>query len=259
MVRLKSPADIERLARGGAILAEVLDQLVSEARAGVTPRALDLRARELLRVRGVRPSFLYYAPRGHRPFPAALCVSVNHAVVHGLPSDAPLKEGDVVGLDLGLIYEGMYLDSARTTGVGRVTAEAARLMSATREALRRGVAQARVGQTTGDIGAAVQAYVEASEFYVVRALVGHGVGFSVHEDPRVPNFGAPGSGVKLEEGLVIAIEPMVTVGSAEVVTGADGWTIETKGGGLAAHEEHTVAVTAAGPRVLTQARKGARG
>lgn len=252
MIRLKSHADIERLARGGAILAEVLDELVREAKAGVTPRQLDTRARELLRARRVRPSFLDYAPRGHQPFPAALCVSVNHAVVHGLPNDVSFKEGDIVGIDLGLVYDGLYVDGARTTGVGRVERGASRLMAVTREALRRGVAQARVGQTTGDIGAAVQEYVEQNGFYVVRALVGHGVGYAVHEDPRVPNFGAPGSGVRLEEGLVIAIEPMVTVGGAEVVTGADGWTVETKGGGLAAHEEHTVAVTAAGPRVLTR-------
>lgn len=252
MIRLKTPLEIERLATGGALLAAILDQLCGEARAGVTPRQLDARARELTAAAGVRPSFLNYAPKGSRPYPAALCVSVNHAVVHGLPNDVPLAEGDVAGIDLGLVYEGLYLDSARTVGVGRVSQEAQRLMAVTREALQRGMAQARAGQTIGDIGAAVQSYVEANGYSVVRALVGHGVGFAVHEDPRVPNFGTPGSGIRLAEGLVIAIEPMVTVGGAEVVTADDGWTVQTKGGGLAAHEEHMVAVTKSGPRILTQ-------
>ncbi|MBI4022344.1 MAG: type I methionyl aminopeptidase [Candidatus Andersenbacteria bacterium] len=251
MIRLKTDAEIARLARGGALLAAMLEELCSEVRAGVTPRQLDARARELVARARARPSFLDYAPKGSKPYPAALCVSVNRAVVHGLPNDVPLAEGDVVGIDLGLVYEGMYVDSARTVGVGRISPEAQRLIAVTREALARGIAQARAGQTVGDIGAAVQAYVEANDFSVVRALVGHGVGYAVHEDPRVPNFGIPGKGVRLETGLVIAIEPMVTFGGAEVITAADGWTVETKGGGLAAHEEHTVAVTAAGPRVLT--------
>lgn len=251
MIRLKSSKEVERLAEGGKILASILGEIERMAQAGVTPRQLDARAQELIAEHNTEPSFLNYAPKGHPPFPAALCVSVNHAVVHGLPNDVPLAEGDVVGLDLGIIYKKLFLDSARTVGIGAVSAEAERLMYVTREALDAGIAEALVGKTTGDIGAAVQCYVEDEGFGVVRALVGHGVGYTVHEDPQVPNYGTPGQGQVLKEGLVIAIEPMVTVGSADIVTGSDGWTIETKGGGLAAHFEHTVAVTVDGPRVLT--------
>jgi methionyl aminopeptidase len=251
MIRLKSPKEIERLAEGGAILASILDELSREAKAGVTPRWLDGRARDLIKKHGTQPAFLNYAPRGHKPFPAALCVSVNHAVVHGLPSDVPLAEGDIAGLDLGIVYKELYLDSARTVGIGTISSEARRLIDVTQRALALGIEQARVGNRVGDIGSAVQRYVEGQGFEVVRSLVGHGVGYSVHEDPQVPNYGVAGEGVRLEEGLVIAIEPMVTIGSAEIITGSDGWTVETKGGGLAAHFEHTIAVTGSGPRVLT--------
>ena len=177
----------------------------------------------------------------------------SHAVVHGLPGDKPLRKGDIVGLDMGIVYKGLYLDSAHTVAVGRVSAKVKRLMDVTREALRLGIEQVKIGNTTGDIGAAVQKYAEGEGFEVVRALVGHGVGYAVHEEPKVPNYGIPGQGEKLVEGLVIAIEPMVTVGSAEIVTADDGWTIETASGDLAAHEEHTVAVMKEGPRVLTRA------
>jgi methionyl aminopeptidase len=251
VIRLKSAEEIERLAEGGKILAFILEQLAQEAKAGVTPQQLDQRSRQLIKEHKVKPAFLNYAPRGQAPFPAALCVSVNHAVVHGLPGDTPFKEGDVAGLDLGIVYQGLYLDSARTVGIGTLSAEALRLLRVTREALELGIVAAQIGNTTGDIGAAVQQHVEGEGFGVVRALVGHGVGYDVHEDPQVPNFGTPGQGEPLQEGLVIAVEPMVTIGSAAVVTASDGWAIETKGGGLAAHFEHTVAVTAGGPRVLT--------
>lgn len=252
VVRLKTAEDIERLAEGGAILAEVLDVLEGHTQPGVTPGKLDELARELLAERGVRPSFLNYAPKGQQPFPAALCVSVNETVVHGLPTGVPLREGDLVGLDLGLIYQGRYfLDGARTVGVGRIAAGAARLLAVTRAALARGIAAARPGKRTGDIGAAIQAYVEGAGFNVVRHLVGHGVGFAVHEAPQVPNFGQPGSGARLCAGLVIAIEPMVTAGGAAVTTASDGWGVVTADRSLSAHEEHTVAITAAEVRVLT--------
>jgi methionyl aminopeptidase len=252
MIRLKSAQEIEYLAEGGKILASILDAIESEAKAGVTPRQLDELAQKLIAEHKTKPSFLNYAPKGHPPFPAALCVSVNHGVVHGAPNDEPLQAGDVVGLDLGIIYKKLFLDSARTIGIGAVSGEAKRLLSVTQEALRLGIEKALAGNSTGDIGAAVQQYVEGEGFGVVRALVGHGVGYEVHEDPQVPNFGTPGQGDELEEGLVIAIEPMVTVGSPEIVTGGDGWTIETKDKSLAAHFEHTVAITAGSPRVLTQ-------
>lgn len=253
MIRLKSTEQIARLAAGGAILAEILQQLCREARSGVTPRELDERARELIAAAKAKPSFLDYTPKGGKSFPAALCVSVNQAVVHGLPGDEPLRAGDVVGLDLGIIYEGMYLDSAHTVGIGEVSKQAERLMAVTRESLARGIERAREGGTVGDIGAAIQSYVEKRGFSIVRALVGHGVGFAVHEEPRVPNFGKAGHGERLEEGLVIAIEPMVTAGGEAVQTAADGWTVETNSGALAAHEEHTVAITADGPKILTLA------
>ncbi|HLD26050.1 MAG TPA: type I methionyl aminopeptidase [Candidatus Andersenbacteria bacterium] len=256
MIRLKSAQEIERLAVGGGKLATILDELVLAAQVGVTPRELDALARERIAAHGAVPAFLNYAPDGRNPFPAALCVSVNDTVVHGLPDDMPLREGDVVGLDLGIVYDGLYLDSARTVGVGAVSDEAAHLMRVTRQALQLGINQARVGNTTGDIGAAVQQYVENEGLNVVTALVGHGVGFAVHEEPKVPNYGEPGEGEELVEGLVIAIEPMVTIGKATVKTGPDGWGIMTKTGKLSAHEEHTVAITAAGPRVLTTSTPG---
>ncbi len=254
MIRLKSEEDIKRLAEGGRVLAGILDRLGERAVVGVVPEDLDVIARDLIDQADCKPAFLNYAPKGQEPYPAALCVSVNEAVVHGLPSSVPFQSGDVVGLDLGLVYENKYyLDSARTVGVGEVSAMDVRLMEVTGEALRLGIEAAQVGSRVGDIGSAIQKYVEAEGFNVVRQLVGHGVGFDVHEQPQVPNFGKAGRGEKLEEGLVIAIEPMVTTGDAGVVTGSDGWTVNIAAGGTAAHEEHTVAVTAEGPRVLTQA------
>ncbi len=252
MLRPKKPEEIETLAAGGAVLAEILDALSAAVKPGVTSHELDMVARALIQQRGARPSFLGYAPKGRRGFPAALCVSVNEAVVHGLPTGVPFVEGDIVGLDLGIVYRGLYLDSAHTVPVGKVSDAAQRLLEVTSRALAIGIEAAGVDKTTGDIGAAIQRYVEGSGFAVVRALVGHGVGYSVHEEPAVPNYGVPGQGVRLVEGLVIAIEPMVAQGSAEVLTAEDGWTVKTAGGGLAAHEEHTVLVTATGPRVLTR-------
>jgi methionyl aminopeptidase len=253
MLRLKSASDIENLAAGGAILARVLEAVAKEAVAGAVPQELDKRARVLLAEHDCVPSFLNYAPRGHKPFPAALCVSVNDGVVHGLPSTTPLKDGDVVGLDLGLVYKDKYfLDHAHTVIVGKGTEEAVRLLAVTREALQRGIAAAQAGNQIGDVSAAIQTYVEGEGFALVRELVGHGVGFAVHEEPQVPNWGKAHTGHKLEPGLVIAIEPMVVAGDPAITTGSDGWTIVTKSGALAAHEEHTVAITDHGPQVLTK-------
>jgi methionyl aminopeptidase len=232
-------------------LGTILNDLVDRATPGMTGKELDIRARELITQAGAVPAFLNYAPKGQSPFPAALCVSVNDGLVHGLPNDIPFAEGDVVGLDLGLVLKGMYVDSARTVAIGTVSDEVKRLMSVTKQALERGIAAAQVGNTTGDIGHAVQEFLEAAGFGVVRQLVGHGVGHAVHEEPQVPNFGRPHSGTKLPSGLVIAIEPMVTIGDPAVTTGKDGWTVVTADGSLSAHEEHTVAVTENGPRILT--------
>ncbi len=251
MITRKSGHEIELLAEGGAILAHALSVLQEETKVGVTGKQLDMRAREILKDHGVVPSFLGYASKGHPPFPAALCVSINEDIVHGLPNDIPIKEGDIVKLDLGLIYKGMYLDSAHTVIVGRASTEAQKLVAVTKEALAIGIEMAKEGNTTGHIGEAVQNYVEDQGFGVVRQLVGHGVGYAVHEEPQVPNFGRAGKGTKLEVGLVIAIEPMVTMGDPAVVTAADGWTVKTADDSLSAHEEHTVAITATGPKVLT--------
>lgn len=251
MTTRKTDREIELLAEGGAILARALAHLAQETKLGVTGKQLDRMAREMLLAEGTTPSFLGYATGGHPPFPAALCVSVNEAVVHGLPSDTPFKEGDVVKLDLGLVYKGMYLDSAHTVMVGEVTDKARELLDVTKKALELGIAAAQAGHTTGHIGQAIQEYVESHGFGVVRQLVGHGVGYAVHEEPSVPNFGKAGKGVALEAGMVIAIEPMVTIGNPAVVTAEDGWSVITASGKLAAHEEHTVAITKDGPRILT--------
>lgn len=252
MVRLKSSKEIEVLTAGGHLLGELLNRLVAETKPGVTGATLDQLAQQWIREAGAKPSFLGYGAGGSKPFPAALCVSVNSAVVHGLPNDQPFIEGDIVGLDLGIVYKNLYLDAARTVAVGKISDEAERLLLVTREALRLGIAAAQIGNKIGDIGASVQEYVEGEEYGVVRQLVGHGVGYAVHEEPQVPNFGTAGKGGKLEEGLVLAIEPMVTIGNPLVSTGKDGWTVVTKDGSLAAHEEDTVAITNRGTRVLTR-------
>lgn len=252
MIRVKTKQEIATLAEGGKILGNILTKLAAEAKPGATGRQLDQLARELIAEAQAKPSFLGYASKNHPPFPAALCVSINEAVVHGLPNDVALKEGDVVGLDLGLIHYELYLDSARTIIIGQGSAEAQRLVQVTRESLAAGIAMAKIGNTTGDIGATIQEYIEAQGYSVVRQLVGHGVGYAVHEEPPVPNFGKRGRGVKLQEGLVIAIEPMVTTGDPTVTTASDGWTVVIQTGTLSAHEEHTVAITSSGPKILTK-------
>lgn len=252
MVRLKSKSEIETLAAGGRILGELINRLVAEVKPGVIGKQLDRLAQQWIQEAGVKPSFLGYGSKEGKPFPAALCVSVNNAVVHGLPNDEPFKKGDIVGLDLGIVYKNLYLDAARTVPAGEISDEAEQLLLVTREALRLGIGAAKLGNTIGDIGWAVQEYVEAEGYGVVRQLVGHGVGYDVHEEPQVPNFGTAGKGLKLEEGLVIAIEPMVTAGNPLVSTAADGWTMVTKDRSLSAHEEDTVAITSRGTRVLTR-------
>ena len=251
MIRLKSPQDIETLAAGGKILARILAELAEHAKPGTTSQEIDELARELMKKYEVKSSFLGYRAGNHDPYPGVTCVSVNEGVVHGIPGKRKFADGDLVGLDCGIIYEGLFLDAARTVGVGQISREAQRLLDVTREALSLGIAQAQVGNRIGDIGAAVQACVESYGFGVVTQLVGHGVGYDVHEDPKVPNFGKAGTGTKIQEGLVIAIEPMVTVGRPEVTTGRDGWTIETVDKSLSAHEENTVAVNKSGPKILT--------
>lgn len=250
MALIKSPEEIAHLQQGGALLGSILDELTSRVAVGVTGKELDAIAEKMMRDAGAMPAFLGY---GEPAFPATICVSINEQVVHGIPSSALFTEGDIVSIDAGLSLHGMIVDSARTVGVGTVSPEYQRLMDVAKKALQIGIEQAVIGNTTGDIGYAVQSYVEGEGFEVVRKLVGHGVGHELHEDPQVPNFGAPGTGTLLKEGMVIAIEPMVTIGDADVVTAPDNWSIIAVSGKPAAHEEHTIAITKDGPRILTQA------
>jgi methionyl aminopeptidase len=227
----------------------VLEELVRAAAPGVTTAELDRLARARTRALGAEPAFL-----GYHGYPAALCVSVNDEVVHGIPSEERvLAEGDVVGLDFGVVLDGWYGDSARTVPVGRISAAAARLLEVTEGALARAIAAARPGGRLGDLGAAVQAFAEPRGFTVVRDFVGHGIGRRLHEPPQIPNVGAAGTGPVLRAGMVLAIEPMVNAGGSEVSTLDDGWTAVTEDGSLSAHFEHTVAITDDGPRVLTAA------
>lgn len=248
MISLKSVQELEGIARAGAIVAEVLTLVSERAEPGVSTAELDRIAEELIRASdGAAPAF-----KGLYGFPSTLCTSINEEVVHGIPSsERVLESGDVLSVDVGVKLDGLFADAAVTVAVGEVSEEAARLLDRTRLALQRAVNAARVGRHVGDIGAAVQETVEPEGYSVIRELVGHGVGHAAHEDPQVPNYGRSGRGQQLREGLVIAIEPMVNVGGREIRTLEDDWTVVTADGSLSAHFEHTVAVTAGGPRVLT--------
>lgn len=259
MISIKTTAEIELLAEGGEKLHQILNQLAQAAIPGVSTAELDVLAEKLILAAGGQPAFKGYRHSPHDPpFPSTICTSVNHAVVHGQPRrNQRLASGDIIGIDIGMRYQNLYTDMATTVPVGTVTPAATRLIAVTTEALRRGIAAAVVGNTTHDIGRTIQTYVESCGFAVVKDLVGHGVGHAVHEDPRVPNF-VPSNEqpTPLEPGLVIAIEPMVTLGTDQVTVANDGWTILTADGSLAAHQEHTIAITPAGPRVLTDAAYG---
>lgn len=242
----RSRDEVDALAASGALLAHVHDVLAGEIAPGVTTGRLDEIAEGLIREGGGVPAF-----KGYQGFPASICPSLNDEVVHAIPGAVILRDGDLLSLDCGVVLDGWVSDSARSYAVGEVPGEVRRLIDVTRASLDRGVAACTVGNRIGDIGAAVQAEVEAAGFSVIESLVGHGVGRSMHEPPQVPNYGVAGTGAELFEGLVIAIEPMVNAGGPEVQLGSDGWTITTKDGSMSAHWEHTVAVTASGPRILT--------
>lgn len=248
MIRKKTQEEIQRLAAAGRVLGGILDVLVATAAVGVTGNQLNTIAEKMIADAGARPVFKGY---GEPPFPASICISINQQVVHGIPNNIPFQEGDVVSIDAGLSLGGMIVDSARTVGVGAITDEDVRLLAVTKQALAIGIAQALPGSPVGNIGHAIQEYVEGEGFEVVRKLVGHGVGFELHEEPQVPNFGFAGLGPLLQEGMVIAIEPMVTIGSPDVDTAEDGWGIVAISGKSAAHEEHTIAITKSGPVILT--------
>jgi methionyl aminopeptidase len=246
MIAIKSAREIEIMRRSGKITAAVLSTLIKTAKAGMTLRELDRIAEKGIRDRGAIPTF-----KGYHGYPASICTSVNEVVVHGIPGEYVLAEGDILSVDIGSTFENYVSDSAVTFGIGTVSAEAARLMRVTQESLMLGIAQMQKGNRLSDIGHAVQAHAEAHGYGVVRALVGHGVGQKMHEEPQVPNWGEPGKGIVLRPGLVLAIEPMITEGTWEVETLKDGWTVVAVDGKLAAHFEHTVALTDDGPRILT--------
>ncbi len=242
---LKTPGEIELMDRANQIVHQVLDEVGARIAPGVTTKELDRLAERVIRDAGGVPAFLNY-----RGYPATLCISVNDVIVHGIPGDLPLRDGDIAGIDCGVFYKGYCGDAARTFAVGEVSGEAKRLLQVTEEALRLAVAQVRPGGRVQDIGWAVQRHAESHGYSVVREFTGHGVGTSLHEDPQVPNFGEPGKGPKLKTGLVLAIEPMVNAGKCGVKMDADGWTARTEDGSLSAHFEFSVAVTPTGARVL---------
>ena len=246
MIVCKSAGEIEKMRAANALVANVLAELAVVAAPGVTTRDLDELAERLVREGGAEPAF-----KGYRGYPATLCASVNEQVVHGIPSKRQLLEGDIVSLDMGVKLDGFYGDSAVTVPVGPISGDAQRLLGVTQEALARGITQVRVGGRISDIGHAIQQHVESHGFSVVREFVGHGIGAALHEEPQIANYGEPGRGPRLAEGMVLAIEPMVNMGRPAVRVLADGWTAVTRDGSLSAHFEHTVAVTKQGPLVLT--------
>ncbi len=246
MIALKSAREIEIMRRSGRITAAVLSDLMRAARPGISTGELDAMAEKGIRDRGGVPTF-----KGYRGFSGSICASINDEVVHGIPGGRRLNEGDLLSIDIGTTLEGYVSDSAATVPVGNVGAAARRLLDVTQECLFEGIAVMQTGKRVGDIGAAVQAHAERHGYGVVRDLVGHGVGREMHEDPQVPNYGKPGTGAELRPGLVLAVEPMITEGDHKVAILKDGWTVVTADGKLAAHFEHTIAVTAEGPRILT--------
>ena len=247
MIVCKSASELVRMRTANALVADVLGALEVMVLPGVTTLDLDAVAESLVREGGAEPAF-----KGYRGFPATVCASVNEEVVHGIPSKRPLKAGDIVSLDVGVLLDGFYGDSALTVPVGEISVAAAKLLSVTEQSLERAISAVRVGARVSDLGHAVQHYVEANGYSVVREFVGHGIGTKLHEEPQIPNYGQPGQGPRLAEGMVLAIEPMVNIGSATVKILKDGWTAVTSDGNLSAHFEHTVAVTAEGAEVLTR-------
>jgi len=247
IIVLKSPAEIEKMRKSNRIVAEVLASIKDVARPGIATIELERLCEEELKKRKVRPAF-----KGYRGYPYCLCTSVNEEVVHGMPSNRVLREGDIISVDVGVDCDGYYGDAAITMPIGRISEQASRLIDVTEAALRRAIEKAQVGNRLFDISYAVQSYVEENGFSVVRAFVGHGIGRDLHEAPQVPNFGTPGRGVRLKAGMVFAIEPMINAGGSDIVILDDGWTAVTKDGSLSAHFEHTIAITENGPCILSK-------
>lgn len=255
MIKLKTKEEIEKLKTGGQILAKILQELKQDLKPGVSSFFLNEKGHRLMKEAGGKPSFLGYTPTGaNRPYPGAICLSINDEIVHGIPNETEkiLKDGDVVTLDAGLIYEGLFTDHAITIVLGEVDKKIRELISRTEEALYAGIKQARVGNRIGDIGSAISKVAESANLSVIESLTGHGVGYGVHEDPYIPNYGRAGEGELIKEGLVIAIEPMFSIGTDEIKIASDGYTYLTADGSISAQFEHTVAVTSDGPIILTK-------
>jgi len=253
VITIKGPKELALMRKASRIVAEILEQLVKAAKPGVSTLELDRLAEELTLKKDARPAFKGYKP-GDVEYRHSLCVSINSEIVHGIPKAARrLKPGDIVGLDFGVVYQGFYGDAATTVAIGKVSACAERLMKVTREALYAGIAEARVGNRIGDIARAVQSTAEAAGFSVVTVFAGHGIGRKLHEDPQVPNYFIPGMpNPRLQEGMVLAIEPMINEGTADLEILDDGWTAVTADGKLSAHFEHSIAITASGPEILSE-------
>lgn len=247
MITLKSQNEIGQMRKAGQLLARVFEVLEGNITPGITTKELDAMCESQIRSLGAEPSF-----KGYRGFPGSICASINEEVVHGIPGERVLQSGDIVSVDIGLFVDGFHADAAKTFGCGTIDPSAERLIRVTRESLERGIELAIVGNRLSDISHAIQSHAETAGYSVVRDFVGHGIGRSMHEDPQVPNFGAAGFGPRLKEGMTLAIEPMVNVGSFEVVILANGWTVVTLDGSLSAHFEHTVAITKDGPLILTK-------
>ena len=250
MIIKKTPDEIDRMAAAGDLLVRTMNLLAGKTRPGVTTGELDQAAERFIRSQGAEPTF-----KGYRGFPGSICASPNAMIVHGIPGPFTLSKGDILSVDIGVTLDGWVADAARTFPVGQVSPVAAKLLSVTEESLMLAVPECRPGNRIGDIGHAVQQHVEANGLSIVRSLVGHGVGREMHEDPQIPNYGEPGTGPLLEEGMVFAIEPMVTAGRHAIRVADDGWSIFSQDNSLAAHFEFTIAVTADGPRVLTPWRE----
>ncbi|MGB9710979.1 MAG: type I methionyl aminopeptidase [Thermodesulfovibrio sp.] len=248
MIILKSPEEIKKMRQSCRIVAKVLEELKTYIKEGLTTKQIEQFIENLIIKMGGIPAF-----KGYRGYPASACISINEQVVHGIPSEKVfVKEGDIVSVDVGVLYESFYGDAAYTYPVGKISDEAQRLLKVTEEALYKGIAEARVGNRIGDISSAIQRHVESNGFSVVRAFVGHGIGRSLHEEPQIPNFGTRGVGPKLKKGMTLAIEPMVNAGTYGVKILSDGWTTVTEDGSLSAHFEHTIAVTDNEPEILTK-------
>jgi methionyl aminopeptidase len=244
---LKSPGELEILRAAGKILAKIISELSCSLKSGMTTSQVNAIAEQLMSSYQVAPAF-----KGYRGYPASVCVSINQEVVHGIPGKKVIQDGDLVSLDAGIIYKNYFSDMAVTVGIGSLEPKQKKLLEVTREALSRGIAQARVNNRLSDISFAVQSWVESQGFSVVRDFVGHGIGRQLHEEPEIPNYGPPHCGPVLKEGMVLAIEPMVNIGTWEIKIMEDGWTVETLDGKPSAHVEHSIAITANGPEILTQ-------